>query len=69
MPDFEEVYRLYFADVYNYILALSRDGTVAEEHLAGCGSCRQQLTAMDATLPEGEEKRLKTPRRRGKWKS
>ena len=31
MPDFEEVYRLYFADVYKYILALSRDGAVAEE--------------------------------------
>lgn len=31
MPDFEEACRLYFADVYNYILALSRDGTVAEE--------------------------------------
>ena len=31
MPDFEEVYRLYFADVYRYILALSRDGAVAEE--------------------------------------
>ena len=27
MPDFEEVYRLYFADVYKYILALSRDTT------------------------------------------
>ena len=31
MPDFEEVYRLYFADVYKYIIALSRDGAVAEE--------------------------------------
>lgn len=31
MPDFEEVYRLYFADVYKYVLALSRDGAVAEE--------------------------------------
>lgn len=31
MPDFEEVYRLYFADVYKYILALSRDETAAEE--------------------------------------
>ena len=31
MPDFEEVYRLYFADVYRYILALSRDTAVAEE--------------------------------------
>ena len=31
MPDFEEVYRLYFADVYKYILALSRDEAVAEE--------------------------------------
>lgn len=31
MPDFEEACRLYFADVYKYILALSRDGAVAEE--------------------------------------
>ena len=31
MPDFEEAYRLYFADVYKYALALSRDGAVAEE--------------------------------------
>lgn len=31
MPDFEEVYRLYFADVYKYVLALSRDTAVAEE--------------------------------------
>lgn len=31
MPDFEEVYRLYFADVYKYVLALSRDAAAAEE--------------------------------------
>ena len=31
VPDFEEVYRLYFADVYKYIMALSRDEAVAEE--------------------------------------
>ena len=31
MADFEEVYRRYFADVYKYVLALSRDETVAEE--------------------------------------
>lgn len=31
MPDFEAVYRQYFADVYKYVLALSRDGAVAEE--------------------------------------
>ena len=31
MPDFEEVYRLYFADVYKYALALTRDSAVAEE--------------------------------------
>ena len=31
VPDFEEVYRLYFADVYKYILALSRDEATAEE--------------------------------------
>ena len=38
MPDFEEVYRLYFADVYKYILALSRDGAVAEEITNGTSS-------------------------------
>lgn len=31
MPDFEAVYRAYFADVYKYALALSRDETAAEE--------------------------------------
>ena len=31
MPDFEEIYRLNFADVYKYILALSRNEAVAEE--------------------------------------
>ena len=31
MPDFEKVYRDYFADVYRYVLALSRDEAVAEE--------------------------------------
>lgn len=31
MPDFEAVYRQYFADVYKYALALSRDEAVAEE--------------------------------------
>ena len=31
MPDFEEVYRRYFADVYKYVLALSRDEATAEE--------------------------------------
>lgn len=31
MPDFEAVYRQYFADVYKYVLALSRDEAVAEE--------------------------------------
>ena len=31
MPDFEEIYRAYFADVYRYILALSRDAQTAEE--------------------------------------
>ena len=31
MPDFEEVYRQYFADVYQYALVLSRDDTTAEE--------------------------------------
>lgn len=31
MPDFEAVYRRYFADVYRYALALSRDEVMAEE--------------------------------------
>ena len=31
MPDFEEVYRRYFADVYKYVLALCRDEATAEE--------------------------------------
>ena len=31
VPDFEGVYRRYFADVYRYVLALSRDGPTAEE--------------------------------------
>ena len=31
MPDFEAVYRQYFADVYKYALALSRDEQPAEE--------------------------------------
>lgn len=31
MPDFEAVYREYFADVYQYALALSQDVSVAEE--------------------------------------
>ena len=31
MTDFEEVYRLYFRDVYRYALSLSRNEAVAEE--------------------------------------
>jgi RNA polymerase sigma-70 factor (ECF subfamily) len=31
MVDFQEVYNLYFRDVYKYALSLSRDPTVAEE--------------------------------------
>ena len=31
MQDFEEVYRRYFADVYRYAMALSRDRNIAEE--------------------------------------
>ena len=31
MTDFEEVYNLYFKDVYKYALSLSRDAAVAEE--------------------------------------
>ena len=30
-PDFEAIYRAYFADVYRYVLALSRDAQTAEE--------------------------------------
>ncbi len=30
MPGFEEIYQAYFADVYRYALALSRDAQVAE---------------------------------------
>lgn len=31
MEDYQEIYSLYFQDVYKYILALSRDPTLAEE--------------------------------------
>ncbi len=31
MPDFQEVYDLYFRDVYKYALSLSRDPHIAEE--------------------------------------
>ena len=31
MTDFDEIYRLYFDDVYKYVLTLSRNETVAEE--------------------------------------
>lgn len=31
VPDFEEIYQQYFADVYRYALALSRDSQMAEE--------------------------------------
>lgn len=31
MEEFEAVYRQYFADVYRYVLALSRDAHTAEE--------------------------------------
>lgn len=31
MADFDEIYRLYFEDVYKYALTLSRNETVAEE--------------------------------------
>ena len=34
MPDFEEIYQTYFADVYRYILALSRDAHTAESEEA-----------------------------------
>ena len=31
MPEFQEVYELYFKDVYKYVLALCRDTNMAEE--------------------------------------
>lgn len=31
VPDFEAIYQAYFADVYHYVLALSRDAQIAEE--------------------------------------
>ena len=31
MEDYQEIYSLYFQDVYRYILALSRDSNLAEE--------------------------------------
>lgn len=50
MPDFEEIYQTYFADVYRYILALSRDAHTAEEvtqetffrALASIDQCRER---------------------------
>ena len=42
MPDFEEIYRTYFADVYRYALALSRDAHTAEEEI-GRASCRERV--------------------------
>ncbi len=31
MSDFDEIYRLYFDDVYKYVLTLSRNHSIAEE--------------------------------------
>lgn len=31
MEDYQEIYSLYFQDVYKYVLALSRDPSLAEE--------------------------------------
>lgn len=45
MPDFEEIYQRYFADVYRYALALSRDPSVAEE-VTQTTFCKA-LTAID----------------------
>lgn len=46
------------------LLPLYHDGVCSEEsraaveeHLAGCESCRQQLTDMDAPLPAAEEEK------------
>ena len=46
MPDFEAVYRQYFADVYKYALALSRDEQTAEE--ATQETFFKALTAIDS---------------------
>ena len=46
MPDFEAVYRQYFADVYKYALALSRDEQTAEE-------VTQETAASRRALPTG----------------
>ena len=46
MPEFEEIYRAYFADVYRYVLALSRDAQVAEEVTQETFS--RALTAIDS---------------------
>jgi len=45
VPDFEEIYRAYFVDVYRYILALSRDAQTAEEVTQG--TFVRALTAID----------------------
>ena len=40
MSDFQEVYRLYFKDVYKYVLSLSKNQQLAEE-----------ITALDNLYP------------------
>ena len=51
------------------LLPLYHDGVCSEEsraaveeHLAGCESCRQQLTDMDAPLPAAEEEKREEDR-------
>ena len=44
MPDFEEIYQTYFADVYRYALALSRDAHTAEVWL--CQIARNQYLSL-----------------------
>ena len=53
MPDFEEIYRLYFADVYRYALALSRDEQTAEEVTQA--AFVKALTAIDSFRGELEK--------------
>lgn len=63
MPDFEEIYQTYFADVYRYILALSRDAHTAEEvtqetffrALASIDQFRGGLPAAGMAVPDRPE--------------
>ena len=50
MSELAEIYRIYFDDVYRYLLALSHDAQLAEE-LTSETFCR----AMRLALPDREE--------------